>query len=215
MGNFSYTVTEVEGWAAAARLGYFAMDILNPPEGTIWGKFNDRPIDLPQIDKLVEDFSGRLMNSSEVFAMFVAVKKEWVKNLPQISKEVAGLTMDKLPLIEFTPEALEEIAKTEGLWMLSGNHRRRALTIHVQKLRVQLEELQERKRKLHLKQREAGYDCILDAKEKRVDREIKLVMDAIVMDSRWLVRVFDRGAWPPSKARRRDGRRCLRYAARA
>lgn len=188
-------VSQVEKWAEAAKIGYYSLNIIDPPDGTIWGKFNDRPLKEQQVEDLVDDFKGRLMNSSMKHAMYLAVKHEWIENITEKEVNLVGEPIENLPLIKFTPEALKEIKQRQAMWMMSGNHRHRALEIHVEKMRDKLEAVRERKIKMHSKQREDGFTSTANAIETQADAEIVQREQGIEMTMRWIVLVYDQSAW--------------------
>ena len=134
------------------------------------------------------------MNSSMKHAMYLAVKREWIENITEKEVNPVGEPIENLPLIKFTPEALKEIKQRQAMWMMSGNHRRRALEIHVEKMRDKLEAVRERKIKMHSKQREDGFTSTANAIETQADAEIVQREQGIEMTMRWIVLVYDQSA---------------------
>ena len=41
------------------------MDIINPPKGALWGKYNNRPISYPWIKSLFKTFMSSMDNCSD------------------------------------------------------------------------------------------------------------------------------------------------------
>jgi hypothetical protein len=103
---FRMPIKECKKKAAAASLGYLAMDVLNPPKGTIWGQFNDRKVDEESLKTLVEKYKQDFLNCDEDTAMWVGIKKSWVKNVGEAKKteELVGMDIDELPMLELTLE---------------------------------------------------------------------------------------------------------------
>jgi hypothetical protein len=143
---------------------------------------------------LAKDFKGRLMNSSMKHAMYLAVKREWILNIEDKMEKPVGEPIEKLPLITFTPEALKEIKQRQAMWMMSGNHRRRALEIHVDKMKDKLESVRARKKKMHGKQAEEGFTSTANATEMQADAEIMQREQGIEMTMRWMMEVYDQSA---------------------
>jgi hypothetical protein len=172
---FRMPVKDCEKKAAGALLGYLAMNVLDPPKGTTWGNFNDRPVDEPTVRKLVTKYKTDLVNCDEKTAMWAGVKKSWVKNLGEAKKteELAGMYIHELPLLVLTPEAEKAILK-EKLWFFSGNHRRTALEKYVDGLKKEAE-------RTTVGTVPAEVDASHPMKEK------------IDMSSRWAVKLYDRG----------------------
>jgi hypothetical protein len=191
---FGYERKTVEGWAEEANMGYLTLDILNPPEGTVWGHFNDRIINHSQVEALVESFKLSFDNCTNSTAMYIAVKPEWVSNIDQKVQTVRGKTIDMVPLMAFTPEGAKAI-EDDNLWVLSGNHRRQALQIHVQRMQDKLDEVKEQRASMHSKQAEGGFQSDANAKEMQADMEVRQMEQAIAMTSRWAMQVYNRGAW--------------------
>ena len=158
--------------AKKALLGYMAMEVVNPPRGVKWGAVNNRPLDAASVEKLVKRYESNLSNCHETTAMWGAVKKRWVKNIDKLKDDLTGLDIDKLPLLELTTEGEKEI-RPDNLWMFSGNHRRAALVKFVDNRRKKLEERME----------QTPMDTAFEKKETQ----------DIDMNSRWAVKLYDRG----------------------
>jgi hypothetical protein len=169
---FRKPIKECKKLAGRAFLGYLAMDVLNPPTGSVWGEFNDRIVDEESIKKLKIKFLEDLANCDEDTTMSVAVKKAWVSNLEKSTRDVDSIYIHELPLLELTPEG-ETAIPQEKLWFFSGNHRRTALQRYVDELKKGLGE-------------EDG--VMLGSEEDR-----KALREKIRMSSRWAVKMYDRG----------------------
>jgi hypothetical protein len=183
----------IEGWVEKAKIGYLALDVINPPLGTIWGRFNDRPLDQPQVEALVENYKSDLDNCSAATAMILAVKPEWLRNYQDRLPTVNGLTIDRVPLIELTPSGALAV-EPDNLWVLSGNHRRRALQIHLEGMRTSLAETRAQAQGVRDKISESGISMELDASRTRLDEEVKQKEETISTTSRWAVELYNRGA---------------------
>lgn len=171
---FRKPIKECRKLASAAFLGYLAMDVLNPPTGSVWGEFNDRTVSGESIKKLKNKFLTDLANCDEETAMFVGVKKAWVSNLEDAKREIDGMYIEELPLLQLTA-AGENSILLEKLWFFSGNHRRTALQEIVDDLKKGLGE--------------DGTGLMLKEKERD---ELKAKIEK---SSRWAVKLYDRGVW--------------------
>jgi hypothetical protein len=169
---FRKPIKECRMLAANAFLGYLAMDVLNPPTGSMWGRFNDRQVDEGSIRKLKKMFHTDLANCDEETAMFIGVKKAWISNIEDVKKEIDKIYIDQLPLLVLTP-AGEAAILTEKLWFFSGNHRRTALREYVDELQNKLGE--------------DGQGLLLEEKERNA------VKAKIEKSTRWAVKLYDRG----------------------
>lgn len=179
-----------------ASLGFMRMDIIHPPEGAIWGEFNNRSPDEPWIARMAGQFETYLDNCCNEHSMDVTVDPKWLKDPSAILKSVDGYSMENVPLMEFTQDGAEAI-KHNNLWMLSGNHRRLALVKYIDKLKAdvenarnKIEEMTEGKTDEQL----AALDN--DAKEalKRWQELVSVKEPLIDSSCFWTVRIFDRGA---------------------
>ncbi|KAH9019230.1 hypothetical protein EDB85DRAFT_1896816 [Lactarius pseudohatsudake] len=168
----------------AAELGYLSMDIVDPPKGAFWGKFNDRKVDEQWVNKLVTSFTENLENCTDVTAIEVAVKKTWVKNLDSVMPTVDMHQLSEVPDIEFTDEGKEAIARG-NLWMLGGNHRRKALTKY---RKMKSEELKTMKNQVGKMETEALADEELDTAK----AEVKRLEETVAASSIWVIRLYDR-----------------------
>ncbi|KAH9048595.1 hypothetical protein EDB83DRAFT_2522862 [Lactarius deliciosus] len=171
----------------AAELGYLSINIVDPPEGAFWGKFNDRKVDEQWVNNLVTSFTENLENCTDVTAIEVAVKKTWVKNLDSIMSTVDRHQLSEVPDIEFTDEGKEAIARG-NLWMLGGNHRRKALTKY---RKMKSEELKTMKNQVGKMETEA----LADEARKELDtakKAVKRLEETVAASSTWVIRLYDR-----------------------
>jgi hypothetical protein len=178
-------------------LGYLSIDVMNPPKGTVWGHFNDRQVDGGQVEKLLVKYKTNVDNCTSSTAMRVAVKSAWVTNLSAAMANVMGKTIDEVPMLEFTPEALAEFADDDvnhGLWMLSGNHRRIALRKHLEVVETDLATLQENHAAVEERIRVEGFKKEVEDERIKLEEDILQREQTIAMSSRWAVEVYNRGA---------------------
>lgn len=121
-------------------IGYLKMNIVNPPEGTTWGYFNDRPVNQAWVSGLAEMFvNDKLHNCEERYAMDIAVNRSWVNNLVDAEsiRELSGKDLQHMPQLQLTTEGQRAILE-DGLWVMGGNHRRLALISYVDWLKYEL-----------------------------------------------------------------------------
>lgn len=175
-----------------AKIGYMSVDIMNPPKGTKWGHFNDRPFDEPLIAHLVAEFPYKLLNSTDATSLRLAVRRKWVKNADEALETADGANMSIMPRLELTDEGEKAVA-SEGLWMLSGNHRREALGRFLEKMREWLAKLDATVAKYHGRQLKEGAANADDEREKTVKAAADKLRAEIGLQSRWAVKVYDRG----------------------
>jgi len=195
---FGESRKHLEGWSRDAKTGYLAIDVMNPPTGTMWGNFNDRNVYQEQVDKLIEKYKFNVDNCTVTTAMRVAVKSAWVTNLDDALGTVLGKTIDEVPMLEFTPEGLAEMADDDmnnNLWMLSGNHRRLALEKHLSVVEKQLLSSRNALSSVVQRIKDEGLKMELEETKTRLVEEIEQREQTIAMTSRWAVEVYNRGAW--------------------
>ncbi len=171
-----------------------AMNIVKPPQGAYWGRFNDRQIDKSWVNKLLEAFNDNLDNFADRTAIEVVVKKEWLKNASEVVESVDGKSIGTVAMIKFTDEGQQAIAK-DNLWVLGGNHRRRALVEYVTTKTKELDVMKKQIRDMEAAAKpgpqggeEDGQN--LDALKRAAKRQEELI-DA---SSLWAIRLYDRGA---------------------
>ena len=113
---------------AALLIRHLKMNIVRPPEGTIWGHFNNQAVNWSWVAGFIGDFLERLNNCNEKFIIEMAVKRSWVLNIADTEDNhiLSGKNITKLPKLQLTEEGLHNIL-TEDLWVMGGNHRRLAL----------------------------------------------------------------------------------------
>jgi hypothetical protein len=124
-------------------LGYLKMNIIDPPEGTTWGYFNDWAINQAWVTRLAEMFvNGKLHNCEEKYSMDIAVKRSWVNNLvdAENTQELSGKDIRYLPRLQLTTEGQQAILEEE-LWVMGGNHRRLALISYIDWLKYKVNNL--------------------------------------------------------------------------
>ncbi|KAH9023469.1 hypothetical protein EDB84DRAFT_1440954 [Lactarius hengduanensis] len=171
----------------AAELGYLSMNIVDPQRGAFWEKFDDWKADEQWVNNLVTSFTENLENCTDVTAIEGAVKKTWVKNLDSIMSTVDRHQLSEAPDIEFTDEGKEAIARG-NLWMLGGNHRRKALTKY---RKMKSEELKTMKNQVGKMETEA----LADEARKELDtakKAVKRLEETVAASSTWVIRLYDR-----------------------
>jgi hypothetical protein len=191
---FGFDVVALRKSKMDAWIGYLAMDIIDPPDGAIWGKFNNRALDHNWIRSMTETFATRVDNCLDLCSMEVAVDPCWLIDSHSALKSVDGLTVDKVPVMKFTPQG--EIAiKHNNLWMLGGNHRRLALIKYIKSLEEKVA---------------LSKEAIVTTKDDNTDKDdsdpdfnkklnelqdsVKELEDKIASSRMWTVKLYDRGA---------------------
>jgi hypothetical protein len=120
-------------------MGYLSMDVVDPPQGAMWGKWNNRSVGQNFVDSMAAGFVNQLENCVERYAIPVAVRKAWLRPTVKPMERINGKRIDQVPTISFTVEGARAIANNE-LWVLGGNHRRLALAKCMEDLRTELED---------------------------------------------------------------------------
>jgi cytochrome c1 len=186
-----------DGEEVKIKVGYMAMNILKPMEGAQWGVFNNRLVKQKWVDDLAALYENNKWNCRTLSAMFIAVKRSWIKNADEAwsGEKLAGKHISEVPMLELTDEAKKIIAHSDEaeLYFLSGNHRRLALHKQMEKLIKAKEAAEKDAEKAHAKQREGGANLQLDAQEKSSREKAAKLEREIEMGSRWAVLVYDRG----------------------
>jgi hypothetical protein len=178
-----------------AFLGFLSIDVIQPPEGTIWGVFNNRPLDVRWVNTMSQAFAGNLDNCTNKDSMDAALNPTWLKNRRPYLQKVDGLGAEDVPLLEPTAEG-ELAFKKNNLWMLGGNHRRMALIKYLKVLQKELErrtqdiaQAKEGKTADQIAQLYMADESTLKASEARAK-----ALEARISTSRlWTVKVYNKG----------------------
>lgn len=194
---FDYEVETVRKWKQDAFLGYLSMDVVQPPPGAIWGKFNNRSVNESWVKALAAAFGKNIDNCSNDYSMDLALDPKWLIDPTVILASVDGLKIHQVPVVNFNELGLLSI-KNDNLWMLGGNHRRIALTRYITKMTSELVEM-----KAAIKEETAGKteediakmdsECASTLKE--AHNRIQMLEEKIESSCMWTVRVYDRGAF--------------------
>jgi hypothetical protein len=178
-----YPLISLEKMKIAARIGYMSMNLYEPPAAAEWGRFNDRKISRQHVNALYNDFDRAVENCNESDCIDVALRPEWLENLGEVKKGIEGLTIDEVPLMDFTVKGESDMRK-EKLIMLGGNHRREALKKHIDLLNGWIQNLEKKFKAMSGEdyERTRPLKVEIDEKKKEVDRK-----------SRWAVRLYDIG----------------------
>jgi hypothetical protein len=192
----NFDMKELRGIQEEAFLGFVSMNVVDPPVGTYWGKFNNRVLNNSWVQKMLEKFIVNLDNTSNENSMDVALDPEWLENpKDQFVNSVTKLDIDAVPKLKFNQKGLQAIKKN-NLWMLSGNHRRMALTAYVAQIdediattKEAIKELTAGKTTEDIKNLDEESIAMLRDSTKRVE-----LLEQKRSKSRfWTVKVYDRG----------------------
>jgi hypothetical protein len=176
-------------------LGYLGMNLVNPPVGAYWGKYNDRELDDTWVKKLCDSFSHDLDNCDDNTAIAVAIDMNWLSKESIPVKSIAGKTIDDIPMVQFTEDGQEAI-RPNNLFMLGGNHRRAALKMYVEALKNKEED---RKQRIAILEKETTKHAERIETQKAVMELEKLRAEAkqkeetIKSAGKWVIELFDRG----------------------
>jgi len=172
------------------------MNIIDPPEGAIWGKFNNRPLNQAWVHSLSESFTSDKDSCTDGYSLDVALDPAWLQDSTVFLPTVEGLAIGDVPVMRFNTEGKLQI-KDNNLWMLGGNHRRQALRLYVDNMK---EELLKTKQaidkaisgKTDVEVRGMNSDQLTTVREGQ--ERMKILQDKIDNSGMWTVRVYDRGA---------------------
>jgi hypothetical protein len=111
-------------------IGCLKINIVDPPEGSVWGHFNDRVVNKSWVTNLARSFREKIRNCKDRYRMDIAVRRSWVENLAEAKrfKEVTGVGIANVPELKLTAAGKKEILE-QDLWFMGGNHRRVALIV--------------------------------------------------------------------------------------
>ncbi|KAF8256378.1 hypothetical protein EI94DRAFT_1711689, partial [Lactarius quietus] len=185
--NFSgFEQTRIQEKVREALLGIVAMNLHTPPEGTYWGRFNDRPLSKAVVSELVAGFHKMVNNSTDQTAVDMVVKKGWLLDAKSFHQTVEGMSIHQVTELRLSEAGLAEI-KNDNLWMLGGHHRHQALQIYV-KEKEQV--IAEAKKKLVASTQGKGDE---DGEGERQDLEEKIAKEEgeLAAGKKWAVRVYD------------------------
>jgi hypothetical protein len=179
-------------------LGFMRLNIVNPPAGTYWGRFNNRTISHKWVDELYDSFAKSIDYCLEANTMDVALDPKWITiGKEKMMPRLGGLDIEDLPLIAFTREGAEAI-KNNNLWVLSGNHRRLAILKYVKHLNEKLQHAKERMEEITGKKTEVELANMGENAKQQltaVRKHVEMIEEKIEQSSYWTVKVYDRGAW--------------------
>jgi hypothetical protein len=192
---FGFKVTDLRKKKDKAFLGYLTMDVVDPPDGAFWGKFNNRAIDQNWIKLLSDTFEKNLDNCLSQTAMDVAIDPKWLVDPSVMLRSVEGLGIDEVPAIDFNEQGSLAI-KGKNLWILGGNHRRIALKSYRDRMKEEIEKMNRAIKKVTDDMPET--DAIViepEQKEhlKKVKDRVKALGTKLDSSSMWVIRLYDRG----------------------
>jgi hypothetical protein len=205
---FGFDVQELRNHAAAAVLGYLRMNVINPPDGAVWGTFNNRPVDQAWVRHLINAFETNLDSCTDDVAMDIALDPKWLANPTSFRSTLNKCkSIDELNIMEFSEEG-EKAVKEKQMWVLGGNHRRLALKAYIDNLKATLAQYEDA---IGQESKENATEADSDEEPEAVDvpvadsglqerlskgkRRVEELEKQIKSSSMWAMRVYDRGAW--------------------
>ena len=201
---FGHKMATLQDIQKASFMGCLKMNIVVPPEGSIWGHFNDRVVNTAWVVTLARSFHHKIHNCENKFRMDIAVRRSWVKNIASAKKfeDVTGMQIADVPELELTATGKREIID-QDLWFMGGNHRRLALIWYVSLLKKELQILENQLSTEDVAMGRSSAPAIsgvgaastsgdtpMTTLQIRV-RDLKLVIEESCM---WTVGIYDRGA---------------------
>src|ERR1700755_209755 len=192
---FGFSVRELRAIKRDACLGFLSMNVIHPPDGAFWGKFNNRTVDHPWIKSMSKTFVNCLDSCTDDHSMDLALDPEWLNTPNSMCPTVEGLSIHDVPVVKFNQQGKLAI-KNKNLWVLGGNHRRLALARYIDNMKDDVERANNLIHKLT-----AGKDSdqirdmnpedttkLEDARER-----VKSLLEKIDSSCMWSVKVYDRG----------------------
>jgi hypothetical protein len=189
-----FEITYLREMKRKAELGFLSMPLFEPPKAAHWGKFNDRALEDKAVNELLTHFSGNVDNCTESTSIDVVVRKGWLEEGLVFHDSIEGMRVEKLNKLAFSEDG-EKAAATEKLWVLGGNHRRKAVKEYVeskQKARQAFsKQLETATRTTKNKTASGGPERVEDGEE--IKEEMERIDVDIAKASQWAIRVYDRG----------------------
>jgi hypothetical protein len=210
---FGFDLKELQAAIRKALMGYVSVNVVNPPAGTVWGRFNDRTVDTDRVDKMAQRFETHLDNCTDKNSMDIALDPDWLFSRDSFISIIDGMDMGDVPMLKFTEQGLVEIRKN-NLWMLTGNHRRLALGQYVAQMKADVESAKEIIRSIKdckMEDESVMLDDVASEKLRWANEVVKTVQPKILKSSMWTVRAYNRGAWYHTP--RRDGGQTYRTSS--
>jgi hypothetical protein len=198
---FGFPIRQLRQKKEEACLGYLSMNVIAPPDGAFWGKFNNRALDQNWIKSLADTFETNLDNCTTKTAMDIAIDPDWLVPKIKIERTVEGMLLKDVSMIEFNPEGLRAI-KDKNLWVLGGNHRRIALAAFRDRMKDTVAEMNAAidavKKRLDELSEEEAQDLDNDPTEviEELSANVERLEDKILVTSMWAMRLYDRGTSP-------------------
>ncbi|KAN0128163.1 hypothetical protein V8E53_014015 [Lactarius tabidus] len=194
LGTFiGVKVDDIRAKKKAAELGYLRINLSSPPKGLFWGEFNDRRLDTRAVNRLLTRFRGNLDNCSENSAMDLAVRQEWLRPGVEFKATADGVAIADMTEIEFTDAGAMAMKKDE-LWMLGGNHRRKALSLYMAEKAKELEGVKKALATQEEVEEGGGGTTETEAEIKGLRTRMEMLEGEIEKGTFWVVRVYDRDA---------------------
>ena len=197
---FDFEVNVLRKKKQEAQLCFLSMNLISPPDGAFWGKFNDRVLVSKWVSDMVQVLKGGLDHTADENAINVAVKREWIVGMEEQNVEAflkanahsEGKDIEEVPEVKFTELGLKEI-KNRNLWMLGGNHRREAMKVIAAGLVNEIEEERKVLAKLKRENQEGDVVGIKNAEISATEERLQKLEKKLSKTSKWAVRLFDRG----------------------
>lgn len=190
----SMETAELRRLKEQTMMGYLAINLVEPPEGAVWGVFNDRELDTPWVKKLANDYQVKgLENCLPDSAIDVVVKADWLAPGVTPLPTIGAKTIRMVPAMKFSEAGLEAI-RDNNLWVLSGNHRRAALLKHMEMLKVKLEKTTKAKEQVEDELKEEPSVTSQRALDLKRLEHSAMQLEALIESSQmWVVRLYNRG----------------------
>lgn len=193
---FEFPLQELRKQKKKACIGYLSMNVVNPPDGAIWGKFNNRALNHAWIQSMSETFVKHRDCCSDDYSMDVTLDPDWLVDRNMLLPTVEGLMIEDVPVMDFSAEGKLKI-KDDNLWMLGGNHRRLALKKYIDTMKAEVIQTNGAIERVTRGKNDAEIQGMNPERLSMVrdgQEAVKRLEEKIASSCMWVVRVYDRGA---------------------
>ena len=193
---FGVDLTTLKNYKREAKLGYMKMNLVNPPNGAFWGKFNNRAVSEEWVQSLHTSFIKEMDNCTDDHSIDMVLDPAWLANPDALLQSIDGMKIEDVSEISFTVAGAAMIKKN-NLWMLSGNHHHFVLVRYIKMLKDNLDVTNETIAEIIANK---SPDQVANLGEgpmvrlKGAQKNRKRFEARLITCSFWTIRVYDRGA---------------------
>lgn len=194
----SESLLEVKKCLDKAYIGVGAVNIIQPPTGLFDRIVNNRGISIKNVNDLVKSFAENGMCTCDTDTiMHCVIRRKWVSTATLV-KDLSGLGILEVPVIEWTPGGLAAMLGSAGPLWASGNHRRRAALHMAERATEILNTLQPKIEKLRSKINAGKGGKAAEAELEALEQRVMWQQAYKVGPTRWAVALYDLGMYKHS-----------------